>query len=81
MGRTTREGQNVIEILPYDAMTHRRSVRKVLTKIDLEEHHIAGQLAGLDALSGDPGRPATSAAVTAARNAPATFLERASPVT
>jgi ribosomal protein S18 acetylase RimI-like enzyme len=48
----------VIDIVPYDAMRHRRGVREVLAKNGWEEHYIAGQLAGLDVLSGDalPGR-------------------------
>ena len=44
----------MIDIVPYDAMTHRRGVREVLAKIGWEEHYIVGQLAGLDVLSGDP---------------------------
>jgi ribosomal protein S18 acetylase RimI-like enzyme len=44
----------VIDIVPYDAMRHRRGVREILAKNGWEEHYIAGQLAGLDALSGDP---------------------------
>jgi ribosomal protein S18 acetylase RimI-like enzyme len=48
----------VIDIVPYDAMRHRPGVREVLAKIGWEGHYIAGQLAGLDVLSGDalPGR-------------------------
>jgi ribosomal protein S18 acetylase RimI-like enzyme len=44
----------VIDILPYDAVRHRRGVRDILAKNGWEERYIAGQLAGLDALSGDP---------------------------
>jgi ribosomal protein S18 acetylase RimI-like enzyme len=44
----------VIDIVPYDAMRHRPGVREVLAKIGWEGHYIAGQLAGLDVLSGDP---------------------------
>jgi ribosomal protein S18 acetylase RimI-like enzyme len=44
----------VIDIVPYDAMRHRRGVREILAKNGWEEHYIAGQLAGLDVLSGDP---------------------------
>jgi ribosomal protein S18 acetylase RimI-like enzyme len=44
----------VIYIVPFDAMRHRRGVREVLAKNGWEEHYIAGQLAGLDILSGDP---------------------------
>ena len=51
---TTLEGQNVIDIFPYGAMRHRRGVREVLVKNGWQEHYIAGQLAGIDALSGDP---------------------------
>jgi hypothetical protein len=36
----------VIDIVPYDAMRHRRGVREVLAKNGWEEHYIAGQLAG-----------------------------------
>ena len=43
----------MIDIVPYDAMRHRRGVRGVLAKNGWEEHYIAGQLAGLDVLSGD----------------------------
>jgi ribosomal protein S18 acetylase RimI-like enzyme len=45
--------QKVIDIVP-DPMRHRRGVREVLAKNGWEEHYIAGQLAGLDVLSGDP---------------------------
>jgi ribosomal protein S18 acetylase RimI-like enzyme len=48
----------VIDIVPYDAMRHRRAVSEVLAKNGWEAHYIAGQLAGLDVLSGDP-LPAT----------------------
>jgi len=48
------EGQKLIDIVPYEAMRHRRGVREVLAKNGWEEHYIAGQLAGLDAISGDP---------------------------
>ena len=44
----------MINIVPYDAVRHRRGVREILTKNGWEERYIAGQLAGLDALSGDP---------------------------
>jgi ribosomal protein S18 acetylase RimI-like enzyme len=44
----------VIDIVPYDAVRHRRGVREILAKNGWEERYIAGQLAGLDALSGDP---------------------------
>ena len=44
----------MIDIVPYDAIRHRRGVREVLAKNGWEEYYIAGQLAGLDALSGDP---------------------------
>ena len=44
----------MIDIVPYDPMRHRRGVREVLAKNGWEEHYIAGQLAGLDVLSGDP---------------------------
>jgi ribosomal protein S18 acetylase RimI-like enzyme len=45
----------VIDIVPYEAMRHRRGVREVLVKNGWEEHYIAGQLAGLDVFfSGDP---------------------------
>ena len=44
----------MIDIWPYDAMRHRRGVREILAKNGWQEHYIAGQLAGLDALSGDP---------------------------
>jgi hypothetical protein len=40
--------------VPYDAVRHRRGVRDILAKNGWEERYIAGQLAGLDALSGDP---------------------------
>ena len=43
----------MINIVPYDAVRHRRGVREILTKNGWEERYIAGQLAGLDALSGD----------------------------
>ena len=51
--RTTIEGHNVIEVVPYDATRHRRGVREVLAKNGWEDHYIAGPLAGLDALSSD----------------------------
>jgi ribosomal protein S18 acetylase RimI-like enzyme len=44
----------VIDIVPYDAVRHRRGFREILAKNGWEERYIAGQLAGLDALSGDP---------------------------
>ena len=44
----------MIDIFPYDPMRYRRGVREVLAKNGWEEQYIAGQLAGLDALSGDP---------------------------
>ena len=40
--------------MPYDAVRHRRGVREILAKNGWQEHYIAGQLAGLDTLSGDP---------------------------
>jgi ribosomal protein S18 acetylase RimI-like enzyme len=43
----------VIDILPYDAVRHRRGVREILAKNGWEDRYIAGQLAGLDALAGD----------------------------
>ena len=46
----------MIDIVPYDAMRHRRGVCEVLAKNGWEEHYITGQLAALDALSGDPLR-------------------------
>src|SRR5215213_10932343 len=49
-GRTKK----VIDIVPYGPMRHRRGVREVLAKNGWQEHYIAGQLAGLDTLSGDP---------------------------
>ena len=52
--RTTMEEHNVIDIVPYEAMSHRGGVRELLAKNGWEERYIAGQLAGLDALSGDP---------------------------
>jgi len=44
----------MIDIVPYDAVRHRRAVRELLAKNAWQEHYIAGQLAALDALSGDP---------------------------
>ena len=44
----------MIDIVPYDPIRHRRGVREVLAKNGWEEHYIAGQLARLDILSGDP---------------------------
>jgi ribosomal protein S18 acetylase RimI-like enzyme/chloramphenicol 3-O-phosphotransferase len=44
----------VIDIVPYDAVHHRGGVREVLAKNCWEERYVAGQLAGLDVLSGDP---------------------------
>ena len=44
----------MIDIVPYDAVRHRRGVREILAKNGWEEQYIAGQLAGLDALSGAP---------------------------
>jgi ribosomal protein S18 acetylase RimI-like enzyme len=44
----------VIDIAPYDAVRHRRVVREILATNGWEEHYIAGQLAGLKALAGDP---------------------------
>ncbi len=44
----------MIDIVAYDPMRHRRGVREVLAKNGWEDHCIAGQLAGLDLLSGDP---------------------------
>jgi len=52
----------LIDIWPYDAIHHRRGVREILVKNGWEEHYIAGQLVGLDALSGDP-LPGTHAKV------------------
>jgi ribosomal protein S18 acetylase RimI-like enzyme len=52
--RTTLGGKNGIHIVTYDAVRHRRGVREVLAKNGWEERYIAGQLAGLDVLSGDP---------------------------
>jgi ribosomal protein S18 acetylase RimI-like enzyme len=52
--RTTLEGQKVIDIVPYDAVRHRRGVREILAKNGWEDRYIAGQLDGLDALVGDP---------------------------
>ena len=52
--RTTLEVKKMIDIVPYNAMLHRRGVREVLAKNGWEERYIAGQLAGLDVLSGDP---------------------------
>ena len=40
--------------MPYDAIRHRRGVREVLAKNGWEDRYIAGQLAGLNVLSGDP---------------------------
>jgi ribosomal protein S18 acetylase RimI-like enzyme len=40
--------------VPYDAVRHRSGVREILAKNGWQEHYIAGQLAGLDTLSGDP---------------------------
>jgi ribosomal protein S18 acetylase RimI-like enzyme len=40
--------------VPYDAVRDRGGVREVLAKNGWAEHYIAGQLAGLDVLSGDP---------------------------
>ncbi len=59
--RATREGKDVIDIVTYDAVRHLRGVREVLAKNGWEERYIAGQLAGLDVLSGDllPGTHAT----------------------
>ena len=51
--RATLEGKEVIDIVSYDAVRHRRGVREVLTKNGWEERYIAGQLAGLDVLLGD----------------------------
>jgi ribosomal protein S18 acetylase RimI-like enzyme len=42
----------VIDIVSYDPMRHRRGAREVLAKNGWEEPYIAGQLAGLDVLSG-----------------------------
>ena len=44
----------MIDIVPYDAVRHRRGVREILAKNRWEDRYIAGQLAGLDALVGDP---------------------------
>ena len=44
----------MIDIVPYDAVCHRRAVRELLAKNVWQEHYIAGQLAALDAPSGDP---------------------------
>jgi ribosomal protein S18 acetylase RimI-like enzyme len=44
----------VIDIWPYDAVRHRHGVREILAKNGWQGHYIAGQLAGLDALAGDP---------------------------
>ena len=43
----------MIDIVPYDAVRHRGGVREILAKNGWEEQYIAGQLAGLDVLSGD----------------------------
>jgi ribosomal protein S18 acetylase RimI-like enzyme len=39
--------------VPFDAVRHRRGVREILAKNGWQEPYIAGQLAGLDVLSGD----------------------------
>ena len=39
--------------MPFDAVRHRRGVREILAKNSWQEPYIAGQLAGLDVLSGD----------------------------
>jgi len=44
----------VIDIVPYDAVRHRRGVREILAKNGWEDRYVAGQLAGLDALASDP---------------------------
>jgi ribosomal protein S18 acetylase RimI-like enzyme len=44
----------VIDIVSYEAMRHRGGVRDVLVRNGWEEQYIAGQLAWLDVLSGDP---------------------------
>jgi ribosomal protein S18 acetylase RimI-like enzyme len=43
------------EIVPYSAERHRGRISEILTKNGWEERYIAGQLAALDVLSGDPG--------------------------
>ena len=43
----------MIDIVPYDAVRHRRGVREILAKNGWQERYIAGQLAELDALSGN----------------------------
>jgi ribosomal protein S18 acetylase RimI-like enzyme len=46
--------EHVSNIVPYDALRHRRGVRELLAKNGWEQRYIAGQLAGLDVLSGEP---------------------------
>lgn len=49
-------------IRPYDPARYRRGVREVLEANGWEERYVAGQLAGLDALSAGP-QPGTRGAV------------------
>ena len=43
------------EIVPYRAECHRERIREILAENGWEEQYIAGQLAALDVLSGEPG--------------------------
>ena len=42
-------------IVPYKPERHRRAIREILAKNGWEDRYIAGQLAALEVLSGDPG--------------------------
>jgi ribosomal protein S18 acetylase RimI-like enzyme len=56
----------VTEIVPYRAEHHRKRISEILAKNGWEERFIAGQLAALDILSGDPA-PGTRGKVYVAR--------------
>jgi ribosomal protein S18 acetylase RimI-like enzyme len=48
----------VTDIVPYSAGRHREGIREILARNGWEERYIAGQLAALDVLSGEP-KPGT----------------------
>ena len=47
--------RGVTDIVPYRAGRHRERIREILAENGWRERYIAGQLAALDILSGDPG--------------------------
>jgi ribosomal protein S18 acetylase RimI-like enzyme len=52
--RQPPERAEAIDIVPYNAVRHRRGVGEILARNGWEDRYIAGQLAELDALSNTP---------------------------